>query len=189
MARIQVFSMPQAGGPPVAVAVLWENTEARVLGLHGNDLYIATSYSPTPGHMALYRLPPDGPPVRLVGEIGSQHALLTRDGTLYWVAQSRDAAIPNTMSCIRRLRKEGKPETLSDWLPVNGKLYETARGVVYVDGEYLSRAWPVGEPKQLTSSYDSPPDFLVRAVGENEMLLERIEGKRTKIALYRVALP
>ena len=78
--------------------------------------------------------------------------------------------------------------TLTDWLPSGGRLYETNRGVCYVDDSPLPSAWPLTGPRELPNSLLVPENYVVLAVGGGEMLLQSTESA-SRFPVYRMGLP
>jgi hypothetical protein len=202
-ARMEVIAIPREGGAPALIAQLWEAEDGEALGVHAGALYVAAYRTIGPGSMAIYRisLTGDMPPRRIVGESRRPHALLTRDGALYWMAPSPEASGPLNVFCIRRMGKDGRPETLSDWLPAGapsgaamsvhsgGRLFETRRGVVCVDGDFQSRAWSAGRHDALPQPQPQPAGYYALAAGESELLLIPAGAPGANIPLYRIPLP
>jgi hypothetical protein len=187
---IKVISAPVEGGGPNSIAgTVMELTGEQVVGVRDGQIYVAASRSGLQGATTIYRVPLAGGGARRVaGETGAQNGMLTRNGTLYWTAPSRESSQPESTFCVRRLDRDKGPETLEDWLPGGGKLYETAQGVYYVDAGYQATAWPIGNAKTLSKPAPLPPGFAVVAVGDREMLVRQSGGGATD-PLYRMPLP
>lgn len=164
-------------------------SDGRIIGLRGDDLYIRGLRHVLPGATVLYRATQGQRPVRLAAETGRGHALITSDGTLYWVAQSRDASNRENNACVRRLGSDGKPATVAEWLPPDGRLYDTGRGIYYVDGSVQSAAWRISAGPTLQRPLNLDSQFLAISAGDGELLARANDGRETRIPLSRVALP
>lgn len=186
----QIVSVPITGGAPAVIATLLELNGKQIIGIQGGQVYAAAYRDAYPGVTAIYRAPLSGGNARrIVGETGDQSAILTKDGSLYWTAPSREATHYQTTVCIRRLGKDGKPETFTDWLPSLGKLYDSAHGIYYVDGSFLPSLWLVSGRTDLPRSIAMPENSEPLSVGDNEVL---IHGKRSisnDSAVSRMSLP
>lgn len=189
-ASLRLLSAPADGGTPMPVSMLPESGSGRILGQADNALYVSVSRIVLPGHTVHYRVPLDGGvPRRLAGETALHSALLTQDGTLYWVAPSRESSKLSREVCIRRLGRDGQPETLSEWLPALGTLHETEQGLRYVDGDVQPGLWAVGRRDEVPRAYPLPPGYFAVAAGGREVLLRRAADPLTSLQLYRMPLP
>jgi len=187
---LQIVSVPSDGGTPALVTTLLDTGRGRLLGFADGALYLAVYRPITPYSTALYRVPLDGAlPRRVAGESGESQALLTRDGALYWLALSRESVNMYGIACIRRLDRGGRPETLSDWLSAGGALFETDRGVFYVDGTHNPGLWPAGASGDLPRPRPLPDGFSAVAASGAEVLLRRTDAPRNNIMLYRIPMP
>jgi hypothetical protein len=187
---LRLLSLPLDGGVPKVIATLLESESGQVLGVHADQAYVAATRLGTPGATLLYRVSlREGVVQRVAGEAGQHTALLTREGSLFWVAPSLEDSRMNASACIRRLGQDGKAETLADWLPANGRLYDTVRGVVYVDGGFEPSAWPIANRRELPRAVPLPREHTVLALGSDEMLLGSANATPANIPLYRTTLP
>lgn len=191
-ASVQMVSMSLSanGGQPVITPLL-EAQGAQVLGARDGQVYVVAQ-RPTPLNVTtIYRIGlKEGTAHRLVGETGQQSALLTKEGVLYWTAPSREAADTGTITCIRRLSKEEKPETLDDWMPPRGHLFETDKGIYYIDGANVQGAWPVTGQRALPRAVPVPANYAVLAAGGHDLLLlQNTESLTPTYPLYRMPLP
>ena len=188
--KLQIVSVPTAGGSPEVIATLLETTGKQVIGVHDGQLYVSAVRHTSPEVTTIYRVALNGGSAhRVAGETGVQPALLTKEGALYWSAPSRESTQRDKVVCIRRLGKEDKPETLTDWLPGGGHLYESGRGVCYVDGDPLPAAWAVSAGLELPRSIPLPQDFSVLSVGNGELLLKSSASPSANFPIYRMGLP
>ena len=131
---------------------------SRCSGFRNGQIYLTVSRSGFQDVTAIYSLPiGGGAPHRIATELGQQNGLLSRDGTLYWTGQSREAAQPGQYLCVRRLGANGRTEWLEDWMPPDGRLFEGARGVYYVGGGGGARsAWLVGRSDPCLTRFRCP---------------------------------
>lgn len=187
---LRVLSLPLEGGAPSEIASLMEPDGEQVVGVHSGRLYF-TAYRPgPPGVTMIYQKALAGGEIkRIAGEAGRHHVLLSREGGLFWTAPSAEDSRANIAVCIRRLDAAGKPETVMDWLPVGGQIFETHRGLLYVDGSFQPMAWPVSASKQLPRPVPMGQDFGAVAAGNGELLLRRMYSSLSDYTLYRVSLP
>jgi hypothetical protein len=187
----KVMAAPLAGGPASMVATLMEPEGEQCVGIHGDQLYISTFRPAALGTTVWYRIPLNGGvPQRIAGAAARQHAVLGSDGSLYWLAPSREASQSQSTSCIRRLRPDGKSETLTDWLPQGGRLADTNRGIVYVDESWAAQAWPIASSRELPRPLPLPDGYGVLAAGDGELLARKTTEVNPKsVSLFRVALP
>ncbi len=187
---LEVVSMPLTGGKPNSLARLWESEDGEVLGLHANTLFVAAYRHPSPGSFCLYRVPlGKDSPVRIVGERDLAHPLLTQTGVLYWTVPSKEVAGPPSAVCVRRLDANGQIETLSDWLPFSGELYETTHGVLYRDRETDSALWAAGRNDIFPVPLPIPVGYAAVAAGEGLMLLAPLGVDTAHLTLYETPLP
>ncbi|GEM_PF-3006250 len=187
---LEVVSMSLSGGKPNSVALLYESEDGEMLGLHGNVLAIATYRRTLPGSFCLYRVPlGEAFPVRVAGERGLSRSLLTRDGDLYWTAPSKEVAGPPTAITLRRLDANGRAETLSDWLPLSGELYETTEGVLYGDRSIGGSLYPAGRSDQFPEPLAVPVGYTAVAAGEGLMLLAPAKADSAQFTFYEMSLP
>lgn len=174
--------------PPDVVATLMEPNGQQILGFRDKDLIVSTFRPGAPGTTVLYSVPPGGgTPLRVAGASARQDALIARDGSIYWAAQSREASQPGSAYCIRRLDKAGKTETLCDWLPYGGHLLETGGEIIYIDGTYMAKAWPIAGIRELPRPLATPADHGVVGVGGGEVLIRSITEDPKTVTVYRVA--
>ena len=185
---LEVLTLSLEGGKPNSIAHLSESEDGVVLGFQGDSLYVATYRHDPPGSFCLYRIPAGGVPVRIAGEIGIAPAILTKDGGLYWLAKSQEVARPGG-ACVRHLDKAGHPETLSDWLPDSGQLYETTHGVVLGDREGDAAVWAIGKQDEFPKPFPRPVGYYGWGAGEGEMLLIRPTTSPVVIDIAEVSLP
>lgn len=191
---LQVHSLAPQGGAPVLVTTLLETRGGQVIGLQAGDLYVSAFRPGTPGCMVVYRVPVRGGATpRIVGEVGRYPMLLARDGSLYWIAQSRESSNASFISSVRRLggRDGGGPETLSDWLPSGGTLCDTARGVCYLDGSVYPSLWPVArhDARGLPRPLSLPKGYYPVAASGDQILLRHADAPAADFTLHRMPLP
>lgn len=188
--RLRILALPVTGGTPAEIASLLESEGDEIAGVHDGQLYVKAFRTGVPGATVIFRVPVSGgTPKRIVGEAGRQSVLMTRDGTLYWTAASPEDSRANNAFCVRRLGKDDKPETLTDWLPANGRLFETRRGLVYVDGDYQPTAWPLSGARELPHPLYTLRDYGVVAAGDGELLLRQMYKPQSDFSLYRIGIP
>jgi len=187
---MDLLTAPRSGGASHAVGRLFGAIGGRVLGARDGAIYVAAYRGLGIGSTTFYRVRPGNPaPERLASEIGQQRALLARDGSLYWLAPSREATADAGLCCIRRLAPGGRPETLSDWLPARGALFETDRGVRYVDVEEHAGVWPTGAFLEAPRSATAPTGYRYLAVGGDRALLCPQNAWLGPTPLYEGPLP
>ncbi len=187
---LQVVSAPLSGGTPELGVTVPEAETGRVLGLHDNTLYLLAHRKTRPGSTTLYRIDTQTKAVeRVAGTSQNLSALLTKEGILYWMTPSKETISPQPAVHVYRLNKEGKPESLSDWLPIGGQIYETNRGIVYVDRDYPTNMWAVGAEDAFPELIPTPKDYNPVAVGEGLVLLGTNASQRAKPALRQIPLP
>lgn len=187
---MDLLAAPRSGGAPRSLAQLPGATGGQALGMHGGSVYVAAYRGLQPGSTTFYRIGAAGSvPERLAAEEGRQEGLLARDGTLFWIAASREATFGAGVCCIRCLKPGQPPETLSDWLPAQGMLVETARGVRYVDREPQAGLWPTGSFLSIPRSWNAPPGFRIISAGGDQMLLCPSNAWISATELYRVPVP
>lgn len=187
---LRLLSVAVEGGEPAPVATLMEPEGVQVLGVHAGNIYVSAFRPGDLGATAFYRIPlAGGTSERVASESGRQQGLLTRNGVLYWTAPGQEDNRRSALLCVRRLGDKANIETLTDWLPLGGHLYDTEHGVFYVDGSYLSEAWRMRSEAKLARPVSQPRDTLVLAVGGSEMLLKGNGLPLTNFPVYRVPLP
>lgn len=191
--RLKVYRQPLGNTTgqtePSVLATLYESA-GDVVGADAENVYIRAIRQGAPGSTALYALPLTGSalPRRLAGEAGVNPALLSPEGTLYWVGPSRDSSEVSA-ACLRRWTKSGEAETVMDWLPAGGDLSNTPRGVCYVNAIGTGSIWPVVRPGDLPKSLLLPIGYTVLAADEGSVLLRKSGLTAPGIALYRMPLP
>ena len=74
-------------------------------------------------------------PTRIAAAGGLQEALFHR-GQFYWTAPTEEATTASGLRCVRRLRADSVAETLTDWLPDDGRLL-SIQGQPYYAGDAL----------------------------------------------------
>lgn len=189
-ASFDLLTMSQDGGAVTTAGRIWEPDDAEVLGSHDNALYVSAYRHGRSSSFRIYRISQGAPAVRIAGENGQRMALLTRDGVIYWLAPSREAT---NAECLRRIdsrRNGGRAETLSDWLPAQSTLYETAHGVVcsgIQDG--FPALFPAGQRDVFPQALPIPDNYVALAASENEALLATRETFSSTPTLYRMRLP
>jgi hypothetical protein len=189
-AGVRVQAAPLTGGQVSSLATLMEPEGLAVVGKHGQELYVATFRPGALGSTAFFRVPVGGgTATRLAGTVARQSGLLSADGTLYWLGPSPEAAQPQSSSCVYELGTDGKVRALTDWLPGGGRLFDTDRGLVYVDPTYTSNAWPISDGRELPRPFPVTPDYAVLAVGGGEMLIRPYEAPPKAVPLFRIGLP
>jgi hypothetical protein len=187
--KLTVISQEISGGAPFVVAELLES-DGTPLGVRGNDLYVQAFRPGYPGSTVIYQIPSKGGAAeRIVGESQRYRALLTSDGDLYWPAESLNASNPISVSQIRRLKPGGRPETVIDWVHSRGRIYQTDKGVLYIDNGYQYSTWAVestkdGMPRQIRI----PAGYISVALGGSEALLMPSSAVRGPMVLYKIAL-
>ncbi|MGQ9732180.1 MAG: hypothetical protein ACUVX8_13030 [Candidatus Zipacnadales bacterium] len=144
-----IKSVPLVGGEARPVAYL--SSEARgmqgeLLGVQRGCLYMVHRIDEqnAPGWSVIRAIPLDGrTPESWATEQGLQTGLL-REGWLYWTGASDEAAYPVYSRTVRRksLSGEAASETLTDWLPPDGRLC-WAGGHLYLGA--MDGTWRVPE--------------------------------------------
>jgi len=187
--RIQVMAAPLEGGPATVVSEVTEPLPRQILGAHGGVVYFTVSRAGLQTVTVIYRCPSSGgPATRVAAETADQEALLTHDGTLYWTGASREAAQPERATCVRRLAADGRIESLQDWMPFAGSLYESNGRIYYIGGGTgIPDAWIIGGDDPLPKQAPMPEGFAGLAAGAGELLCESTSAR--DVRLYRVALP
>ncbi len=186
---LQILSGPIGSAKSAVVAKLLER-EGSIIGIHSGKIYLAAYRSGSPGSTAFYTVPlTGGTPQRIAGEAGRSLGIVTRDGTLMWIGQSRESSDEVTVSCIRRIGSDGKAETVMDWLPRNGELFDTDHGVYYVDGGAQPSLWPLGTADRLPRPASVSKGFAPVALGEGEILLRPDNLVLAPVSLFKAPLP
>jgi hypothetical protein len=189
-ATLQLLSISEDGGSPQVVGSLMEPEAGQVIGVRGGQAYVSAYRPGARGVTAIYRVPlVGGLPRRIAGEVGRQKALLADDGSLYWVAPSREASNPESNACIRRLGAGDKPETVAEWLPQGGRLFNTYSGICYVDGNFDASAWPLAAGRDIPRKAPITAGYIVLAAGGGELLLKPIAASGARVPLYRAGMP
>jgi hypothetical protein len=186
---LEVVAAPVEGGAPAPVTRLWESGDGEVLGMHDGALYVALYRTLRPGSFHVVRIPSGGAPARLVSEQGHPYPILTKKGALYWTAPSPEVSDSMGLSCLRRLDRAGRIETLTDWLPPNGRVYETARGVLYADGDMPSSLWRFLGQDRFPEAIPVPRGYAALAAGGEDALLIDIYAALRTPTLYKMPLP
>jgi hypothetical protein len=185
--KLSLLRVPLAGGTGVSVATLMED-EGEIYGVHGHEVFISAWRNGPPGSTAFYTVNQEGKAKRLAGEAGKTNAIITRDGTSYWMGNSRESFYETGISAIIRMGKSGKPELVSDWYPTDGQLFETSRGVYYVDGDVRRQIWPVAEPGQMPKPLPYSIYFSALAVNDTEAIFQPISYTPRAVVLSRSPL-
>jgi len=90
-----------------------------------------------------------GAATRIAGESGRHDAVLS-NGVLYWTAPSEEAMPESGIRSLRRLKAEGVPETVADWLPGLGNLAAADEGLRFAGaGDLYSLPDRLGSPTFL----------------------------------------
>lgn len=186
-AQIELIGAPFSGSQPRVISRVMEPFGSQILGITNGEVWLTAIRQSLHNATTIYRVPAGGGfATRVVGETGIQNALLTPGGTLYWTAPCADAANPDMIVCIRRMSPAGKIETQTAWLNPKGRLFNTQRGVVYVDGGFSASAWPVGSYAVLPAATPSPPGYSVLSAGDDDLLLIPTGVVGAATPLYRV---
>ena len=168
---LDLMEMPITGGAPKRLTSIPESGTGTVLGKSDNAIYVTTYRTIRPGNGCVYRIPLESlKPVRVVSERGQPYAILTRDGMLDWAAQSNEISPPAGGTSVRRLDKQGKLETINDFLPYPGKVFDSAQGVLFVDAEVPPTLWRMKNPDEFPTPIPVPEGYSGLAVSDNRLL-------------------
>jgi hypothetical protein len=185
--EIEVCSVGLEGGSVMTAGRLRESEDGQVLGTHDGMIYVAIYRRLQPGNLLIYRISPnDSAAVRVAGASGHPSALLTRDGSLYWLSASSEEL---SGYCLNRLTPNGHFDALSDWLPPNGVLYETYNGVAYGEAQSRPAIWPSGPRDVFPTQLPVAEGYFAIAAGDHEALLTDAAGLYSTPTLYRMPLP
>lgn len=185
---VQIASVPEKGGPPSIHATLLEN-HGKILGVSGGQMMVASYRKTIPGNTALYRVNlTTGVAKRVSGESATAPAILTKDGVLYWAANSHDASPIGIATAIYRLGKDDHPEALTDWLPPRGHLVDTAKGVRYIDGSAISNIWPVGDRTILPKPFPLPTGYVAVTATNDDIIVKQAMSAGTATSLSKIPL-
>lgn len=187
---LEIVSLSPDGGAVQKVNTLPESDTGEVLGIHENDLYVTAFRTAMPEKYCIYRVPMKGDPaVRLVGEPGNFHALLTKSGALYWTTHSSEVTPINSALCVKRFDSAGKSETLLDWLSGKGSLYETPRGVFYVSVGISGKCYALSGVERFPEPVPMPKGFIALAA-EGDTLFCAHQGMTfSEVSLHEMPLP
>lgn len=187
---LEILALSSEGGVAQPVGRIPESEDGEILGGHDDSLYVITYRNAMPVKYCIYRVPMNtGAAVRVVGEAGRFNALLTREGSLYWIAHSSEVTPANSAACIKRLDKAGKPETLTDWLPGQGRFFETPRGILYMDNGTSAHFWQVGTVDRFPEPLAMPQGFIALGAGDDALLTAYRGMVATEITLHQMPLP
>jgi hypothetical protein len=185
---VQITSIPENGGTPAVHATLLEN-HGKILGVAGGQMIVAAYRKTVPGNTALYRINlTNGAAKRVAGETGNISSVLTKDGALYWAADSHDASPVGIATAVYRLGKDDRAEALTDWLPPRGHLVVTPRGVLYIDGMSISNVWPIGDRTVLPKPLPLPTGYVAQTVTSTDIVLKQTGTGGTANILARIPL-
>ena len=212
-----VLSIAEPEEQPTVLTTLMEPDGQQILGKRGDDLFFSTFREGSLGTTAMYRVnqkPDNGSepghqqgdvptgnsergtrnshraiPQRIAAASGRQKALLTSSGDIFWLAMSREASSSGSIYCVRRLEKDGEIDTVCDWLPHGGQLTEIGGQMVYLDGSFLPRAWPIPGRRDLPRPIDGPDGYATIGIGDSDLLLTPIgqPSGNQGVPLYRMA--
>lgn len=187
--KLQVMTAPASGGAAKLAAALLESDGA-LLGIQNGQLYLAGYRAGSGGSSAFYSIPTAGGPAkRIAGDGGRASALLAKDGSIYWTAPSRESSDVGNMWCIRRLNPGSKPEVYSDWLRARGEIFESDRGIAYVDGAVRPAVWVPRSADKFPSLIPLDSELIPIGVGSSDILSFSDTASRTNLPLTVVALP
>ena len=185
--QCEVMSSPLAGGESHVITTIMEPKGDEVIGAAGGAVWLSAERPGTQNATTIYRVSvADGETHRVVGETGLQSAVLTTAGVLYWTAPSREAQNFGEVICIRRLGESRTTETLNEWLPAGGRLFDTRHGPCYVDGTYAPRAWPVTAHADLPTPVRVADGYVVLAAADDDLLLRPKNDPQQKSPIYLV---
>ncbi len=186
---LQIVSVPIGGGALEASARLPEADDGEALGISEGSLYVRAVRMSSPGATSLYRVNTQNRTFTRITSV-ARHlpALLTRNGTLYWLAPSKETDSPQIAMQVFRMGASGTIEPLTDWLPAGGALYETANDVLYADREMPPSFWRLGSQDVFPTTLPLPKDFTALALGDTTALVMSASTPRSKPALYQIPL-
>jgi hypothetical protein len=186
--KLSLMKAQIMSGTPALVARLMEQ-DGEIFGVRDEQVFITAWRGGPPGGTAFYRVDRDGQIKRFAGEIGRSTAIITRDGTLYWTGHTRESYEEGAIGSIVRMKRDGKPELISDWYPADGQLYETSRGLYYVDGNVRRQVWPVADIGQMPHLLSYDILFSAVAVSDSDVLFQPIKKDLKAVQLSRSPLP
>lgn len=175
--------------PAVLLGSVPEMGKGRVLGVRDGKVVVVAWRVGPPGSLVAYEIPAAGGVARRVGSTsGAGDAILGADGVLYWVAQGRETSQDTSVVSLGSLDKDGRVTPLSDWLDGGGKLYNTRRGVLYLDAETEPGIWPLGREHETPHALAVSSGYRMLALGQEEALvhLNHATGKDRQFGLVRL---
>ena len=197
---LQLVSMPEetkanSGTKPDFVSTLPERTGEQFIGVSQGEAVVSCFREGGIGVTAIYRIDlKTGKFDRIAGEIGRRRALLTKEGDLYWVGSSLEAISSYSIASIHRIKRSPdnatlKTETLTDMLPSGGSLFDSERGVLYVDGSQQPQLWQLGSSRESHSPVKAPEGYFYVAADGQEALLQPSLPINGSNSLHRMRLP
>jgi hypothetical protein len=169
--QLDLMEMSLAGGAPKRIARLPESGVGTVVGKSDGAIYVTTYRNLRPSNGCVYRIPLDSlKPTRVVSVRGEPYAIFARDGMLYWTANSADISPPAGGTSVRRLDNQGKVETMNDFLPFLGKVYDTPQGVLFVDSAVPPTLWRMPSPDEFPTPVPVPEGYSGLALSDNHLL-------------------
>jgi hypothetical protein len=187
--QLELISTSVANGESRVVSTILEPEGVAVIGVHQGDVWVSAHRTGVPGVDTVYRVPASGgPSERIVGETGRVSAVLTPTGVLYWTAPSTEAQNIDQVWCVRKRDASGTVETLTDWLPGRGRLFDTRIGICYIDGSALPSVWPITTHLTLPRPLPLAAGYVAVAAGENDLLLKSVRETGVDASIYRMWL-
>ena len=197
---LQLVSMPEetktnSGAKPDLIATLPERMGEQFIGVAQGEAVVSCFREGGIGVTAIYRIDlKTGKYDRLAGDIGRRRAMLAKQGDLYWVGSSLEAASSYSIASIRRIKHSpdnapSKTETLTDMLPAGGSLFDSANGVIYIDGSQQPQLWRLGAKEDSREAVKEPEGyFYFAAEGQNALLQSSLPINGSN-SLHRMRLP
>ena len=197
---LQLVSMPEetkanSGAKPDLIATLPERMGEQFIGVAQGEAVVSCFREGGIGVTAIYRIDlKTGKYNRIAGEIGRRRALTAKRGDLYWVGSSLEAATSYSIASIHRIKQSSdnaasKTETLTDMLPAGGSLFETANGIIYIDGNQQPQLWRLGAKGDADQAVKEPEGYFYVAAEGQDALLQSTLPVNGSNSLHRMRLP
>jgi hypothetical protein len=191
-ARTTLRALAAGGGEPHSLAACEGGPagfQGELVGVHAGRLYWLDRFGQrfAEGWSAVRSVPTaGGVPEALTVQRSVGNDAVLEGGELFFTAPSEDAGQPLSYRCLRRVQVSGgEPETLTDWLPADGRLARY-RGTTYCGA--LDGVWAV--PDRL-----APPTLLSDSVLTAGKLVAGMGGDLYEVgasaggnSLYRMPL-